>query len=308
MKLRHLTLLACCALPSTLAEARDIYVSNAAGDDRSTGDFQGNTTAGLGPVQTIAKALRLAQPGDHLVLANTGQPYRESVSISGTRLSGLGSVPLVIMGNGAILDGSLPVPDRAWEHYLGDMFRFRPARIGHQQLFIDDRPALRRPATSLDWKVPNLEPREWCLVGGYIYFCVEQGKLPQDYLPTYAALPVGITLYKTHDVVIDDLIVQGFQLDGINAFDGAFDILLSGVTCRGNGRSGLSAGGSSRVVLRDSVLGDNGAAQLRTEGYSHVTVNSSQLISNTAPAVSRHGGQVTIDGTPVDAEDVPASQ
>ena len=58
-------------------------------------------------------------------------------------------------------------------------------------------------------------------------------------------MPVGITLYKVRDVAIGDLTVQGFQLDGINAFDGAFDIQLSGVTCRGNGRSGILGPGGA---------------------------------------------------------------
>jgi hypothetical protein len=286
-----------------MVPARDIFVNNVAGDDRSAGRIQDGSIANIGPVRTIAKALRLAGPGDHVVLAETGQPYRESVSLAGMRLSGAGDLPLVIVGNGAILDGSLPVPDDAWEHFLGDMFRFRPSRTGHQQLFIGDRPAVRRPASSLDWKVPDLKPLEWCLAGGSIYFCVEQGKLPHDYRLTYAALPTGITLYQVHDVEIGDLTVQGFQLDGINAADGAFDVLLSGVTCRGNGRSGVSVGGSSRVAVKDSVLGDNGLAQLRTEGYSHTTVENTQLLPNTAPAVSREGGELTIDGQPADADD-----
>jgi len=301
MKLRCLTLLACLLLPCLPVSARNIYVSNTAGDDRSTGDVPDNVTARLGPVQTIAKALRLANPGDHIVLAATGQPYRESVSIAGMRLSGFGRVPLVVEGNGAILDGSLPVPDDGWEFHSGETFRFRPSRASHQQLFLNDRPALRRPVTTLDFKVPDLAPREWCLLGGYIYFCVEPGKMPPDYKPTYAALQTGITLYKTHDVAIGDLTVQGYQLDGINAIDGAFDVELSGVTCRGNGRSGLSVGGSSRIRLTDSVLGDNGSAQLRTEGYSHAVVEDSQLIANTAPAVTQAGGDLTIDGQPADA-------
>jgi hypothetical protein len=108
-------------------------------------------------------------------------------------------------------------------------------------------------------------------------------------------------------VEIGDLTVQGYQLDGINAVDGAFDVLLSGVTCRGNGRSGLSVGGSSRVFVTGGVLGDNGSSQLRTEGYSHTTVEGTQLIPNTAPAISRQGGEITIEGQGADAaESQPA--
>ncbi len=143
MKLCCLTLLACSVLPSTMVlAARDIYVNNVEGDDRSTGDMQNNSTVKMGPVRTIAKALRLARPGDHVVLASTGQPYRESVSLSGMRLSGAGDdLPVVITGNGAVLDGSVPVPDDAWEHYLGDIFRFRPSRA--------------RPPAIVYWRPPG---------------------------------------------------------------------------------------------------------------------------------------------------------
>ena len=61
---------------------------------------------------------------------------------------------------------------------------------------------------------------------------------------------MGITLYEVRNVVIRDLIVQGFQLDGINAHDGVFDALLKKVTCRGNARSGICVGGASRVRNR----------------------------------------------------------
>ena len=57
------------------------------------------------------------------------------------------------------------------------------------------------------------------------------------------------------------------------------------------------------MIVQDCILGDNGSAQLRTEGYSHTKVEKSELISNTAPAVAQHCGELTIDGKPADAED-----
>jgi hypothetical protein len=107
-------------------------------------------------------------------------------------------------------------------------------------------------------------------------------------------LPVGITLYEVRHVVIRDLIVQGFQLDGINAHDGVFGASFIGVTCRGNARSGISVGGASRVRVEGCVVGNNGAAQVRTEGYSHTRVINSHLLDNTAPPVVREGGTVHV--------------
>ena len=291
-------------LSASAASARDIYVSNTAGDDRWQGIETENRFEGAGPTRTIAKALRIAAAGDRIVIANTDVPYRESLSLVGERHSGFPHEPFTIEGNGAVLDGSAPVVPEAWEYYTGDVFRFRPARLGHQQLFLGDRPAVRRPARSADYKLPELAPLEWCLAGGYINLRVEAGKIPQQYEASYATLQTGVTLYQVHDVRISNLVVQGFQLDGINAHDSVFGGQLAGVLCRGNGRAGISVGGASRVEIIDSVSGDNGAAQLRIEGYSHTHVTDTELIDNTAPATVVRGGKLYIDGKRVDAGSV----
>src|SRR5687767_15641629 len=65
---------------STVA-ARDWYVDNVAGDDRKNGFEAASTNPQDGPVRTIAKALRHARHRDRIILANTGEPYRESISL-----------------------------------------------------------------------------------------------------------------------------------------------------------------------------------------------------------------------------------
>jgi hypothetical protein len=240
--------------------------------------------------------LRAAERGDHIVLANTGVPYRESITLEGGRHSGYYSRPFVLRGNGAILDGSWPVPHHVWEHFEKDVFRFRPHRMAFQILFRDDRPVDRVAVREGTKGVPDLEPLTWCLVDRHIYFRPEKDKLPQSYKLTIAGWQTGITLYKCERVVIENLTVQGFQLDGINAHDGVFDSELLNVVARGNGRSGVSIGGASRVKLHGCVLGNNGAAQLRTEGWSTTDVSQSELIDNTAPGLVRDGGRVSIDG------------
>ena len=102
-------------------------------------------------------------------------------------------------------------------------------------------------------------------------------------------------MYEVRHVIINDLVVQGFQLDGVNAHDSAFDVSLNGLTCRGNGRSGISIGGASRVTLEACLVGNNGAAQVRTEGQSHTRIVNCNLLDNTAPALQRDGGKVTVE-------------
>ncbi len=241
-------------------QARDLYVDNLLGDDHHDGTAAALSARNAGPLRTITQALRLANAGDRIVLAKTDEPYRESVTLCGARNSGNGVTPFVVEGNGATLEGAEPIPPTAWQHDRGDVFRFRPARCSHQQLFIDGLPAVRRYIDSALGRLPELKPREWCLRNGEIYFCVEQGKLPADYPLSCAGMSVGVTLYKAHDIVINDLVVQGFQLDGVNAHDGVEECLLSGLTCRGNGRAGVAVMGASRVELSGCLIGDNGAA------------------------------------------------
>jgi hypothetical protein len=200
----------------------------------------------------------------------------------------------VIEGNGAILDGAAPVSEEAWQHDRGDVFRFRPQRMSYQQLFFEGRPLVRRQPTA--GRLPELAPREWALLGGWIYFRVEPGQPPQSYELSCAGLQTGITIYHAHDVEIRNLVVQGFQLDGVNAHDGVRAAQLVGITARGNGRSGISVAGSSKVALDHCVCGNNGAVQLRVEGVSQTVVNASKLIDNTGPAYAIEGGRLVIDG------------
>jgi hypothetical protein len=278
------------------AAGRDIHVDNVSGDDRFTGHSLESLPDRSGPVRTIAKALRLACSGDRIVLAQTDQPYRESISLVGSRHSGLLEQPFVIEGNGAILDGSAPVPPDAWEHYRGAVFRFCPPRTGYQQLFLDDRPAVRIAAGLTAEVPPELKPLQWSLHGGQIFFCVEPGKLPKNYNLAYAHLQTGITLFHVRHVAIVNLTVQGFRIDGINAYNSARKVYFTGVTCRGNGRSGITVAGASQVEIDACLLGNNGSAQLLTLPYSETSVRNSQLFSNTAPAWVDQGGRVFING------------
>ncbi len=274
-----------------------VYVDNIAGDDLLDG-AAAVSDAGSGPVRTLRKALRVAQPGDRIVLANTGEPYRETISLSDRRHSGTADSPFLIDGQGAVLEGADPVPPEAWENDRGAVFRFRPSRSSFQQLFLNGKPAIERKLDPAAHRLPELAPLEWYRRDAFIYFRVEQDKLPDAYALSYSARQTGITLYHVHDVVITNLVVQGFRLDGVNVNDGVRDCELIEVTSRGNGRSGVTVAGSSKVALANCVIGDNGAAQLRVEGESSTIVESSELIANTAPAFVIRGGKLVIDGKP----------
>jgi hypothetical protein len=282
------------ALP---AAARDVFVNNLAGDDHFDGRFPAGHVGNSGPAQTLAKALRLVESGDRIVVANTGQPYRESVSLSGPRMSGFNFQPLVIDGNGATLDGSAPAV--AWRPIGGDVFRFRPERMAFGELFANGQPLVRRPAGPPGESLPALEPLQWTLREGWIYFRVEPDRLPEHYQLTYARLQVGLTLYKVEQVAITNLIVQGFELDGINCQDVRPSVTLDHITARWNGRSGIAICGASHATLDACLVESNGQSQLHIEGTSQVSAIGCELIPKTGPSWLIQGGRLLIDGREV---------
>jgi hypothetical protein len=275
-----------------LAAGRDIFVSNGGGNDRHDGRAMTETVSGGGAVRTISKALRLAKAGDRIVLENTGEPYREALSLMGGRHSGAVTGPLVIDGRGAVLDGTTPIPADAWQHFSGDVFAYRPARLGYQQLFLDGKAAVRHPTNKEALQPPPLAPREWCLWRGQILFRVDEGSLPDAYVPSCCGLQTGITLYYVHNVLIRDLVVQGFAVDGVAIHDVVRDTRLERVVSRDNGMSGVSARGASWAELDNCMLVGNGLSQLRIENFARCWVYRGERSPETAPAVQLLGGQL----------------
>lgn len=110
-------------LPASPVSARDWYVNNVAGDDIKDGLSEISTSSTSGPVRSITKALWCRQDGLH-----HHRQHRRVLSRRVSRCAGLHSgrpeAPFTIVGNGATLDGSNPVPDDAWEFYRGELFRF----------------------------------------------------------------------------------------------------------------------------------------------------------------------------------------
>lgn len=273
------------------ALARDLFVNNVAGDDRRDALQQEAQPNGDGPVRTIGRGLALAEAGDRVVLVNTGQPYHESLTLEGHRHCGFSDRPFSLVGNGAVLDGSQPVPADGWKPYLGDVFHFCPPTRGLQMLFYKGRPLPQVPVKAGAETPPKLREMEWCLFDGCIYFHVGPDRLARDYELSYSDQETGITLYHVWNVAILNLVVQGFRVDGINAANSAKDIKLVGVTSRGNGRAGIVVGGASLVDIESCLVGNNSRQQLLTLPYSETHIRASEFLSLTAPAWVDQGGK-----------------
>ena len=294
---RPIAILFLAVLAADQAKARDVFVNNVAGQDANRG-VRADPRAGDGPVKTLDRALRLVRRGGRIVLANTGQPYREMISLCDVEQRGYVDLPLVIQGNGATLDGTVVAAEGAWKYENDNIFSFRPRRLTYQQLFRDGQPLARVRAANVVGSASPLEPLEWALLADRIAFRVEEGKLPEQYQLWHSGLQTGITLYNTENIRIEDLIIQGFQQDGINAHELVRNCQLVRVECRANGRSGISVGGVSRVTIEDSKCYDNGRAQLRVEGQGRVTARRSDFdaAGKDVPWLETRGGSVEVDG------------
>lgn len=283
---RRFLILAFVSLVAASAAARDLHVDNVTGDDRNNGESPTVDGGRLGPMRTIGRALKAAGKGDRIIIANTGEPYRESLTIQGGRLGGDGVRPLVIVGNQAVLDGTVAIAADAWQHETGEVFSTQPELLGQQMLYLDGRPA-KRVAIRSTAELDQLEPLQWTWLEGRIYFRPEKDRLPDAYDLRCCGHPVGITLYAVAGVTISDLTVQGFQYDAVSAADDVRDAHLVGMILRGNGRSGLHVGGASRVKLEATLVGDNGKAQVHCTDHCQLELVTVDLIDAdlAAPAV-----------------------
>jgi hypothetical protein len=97
-------------------------------------------------------------------------------------------------------------------------------------------------------------------------------------------------------VAIVDLTIQGFQLDGVNVHD-ASHVVLSGLTCRGNGRAGVATVGASQVEIEGSLIGDNAVAQTLADDDARAVYRECEILDYTAPALIR-GGRCRVEMSP----------
>ena len=295
--LRYLVVVTLCL--SSSVHARDWYVDNVHGDNRWDGAVSKREGETHGPLKTIQMTLHRATAGDRIVLMKNDEPYRECISLVGNKHSGTVLSPFIIEGNNAILDGSKPTGEFDWQALGGDLYRLPLSESASQILFLDGIPALRAPSLGPLRQEKDLPVKGWRLETGAMVFRSERNRLPIDYKPSIAKHPTGVTLYKVNDVIVRDLIVQGFQIDGIQAHDaGTFQpIVIAGCTARGNGRAGIAVVGASAVAIDACLVGDNGESQLLLSGPADSSVTNSRLLDNTGPiAEIRGGGVLKIDG------------
>lgn len=100
------------------------YVNNRTGSDAYDGRAETPAAGGkVGPFRTIMQAVRQADVGAYIEIANTGDDYREQVEIAGTK-KGRPDNPLVLEGHGATVSGLVEVEMARWDHFRDDIYSF----------------------------------------------------------------------------------------------------------------------------------------------------------------------------------------
>lgn len=235
-----------------------IYVDNFQGDD----GFDGTTATPInptnGPVRTIRRALQLLQKSGTLSIANQGLPYYESMEIVGGKLSGVPLAPLVIEGNGAELNGAFAVPDTGWKSVGENLWQFTPFRKGNYLLIQDNKalPEIILPPNTRT--LPDIPEGQWAAWQGAIYFRTSSLAVPSDLNLSFGVRSMGVTLYDVHDVVVRNLKVRHFRMDGLNAHDRCKSVVLENIIAEENGRSGITAAGTSFLTIQKPTIQNNG--------------------------------------------------
>ena len=230
-------------------EAGTIYVDQQRGTDGANGLQMIQGTSG-GPVRSIARAVKTAEAGDTVYLVPTDKPYNESIVIRNK--SGLPDKPIIIEGNGAVLDGAAPLQEKDWEKTGPDLYRSTTLHgnrknIVYRLFFIFDGVVNRMGTSSKGPRTPFLSPGalqagQWTYVEseGAFYVRTAPGKpLGSVSVPM---LSNGVSLSgNCEHILIRNLTVRHFWNDGFNIHERTRDVRFQNVRAFECGDDGLSA-------------------------------------------------------------------
>lgn len=264
-------LLAC----SAPASARTIFVDNVGGDDRLNGRSEVRLDKQNGPVRSLDRAMKLAHYGDTVVLANNQTPYYGSLKLTGRRHSGDSDVPFRVLGNGATISGARSIPRRSWTKISDRLWTVSPAQLGHFLLLRDEKP-LPRHKVPVDQAQPTELPAgHWCACRGRVFYHALENEIPPQMPFALAQDTTGISLYGVRHVVISDLSVRHYRVDGVSAHDLCRNVVLTGITAIENGRAGITVSGASAITIHKTATRRNAEASVRiTENGSARVIES----------------------------------
>lgn len=250
-----------------------IQVDPVKGDDHNDGV--------QAPVKTIARAVRLAQPGDTVHL--TPDTYYEGVDLSTKR--GEPGKPITVDGHGAVIEGSDPVKAADWEDLGKGLFRkvkllpkMNPA-ILQRWFFLWDGKMNHMGRTSkgpsaLLKKIEELQINEWTYIEAEDAFYL---KLPEGQSLDAAKIrsPVrssAVTLSgKGAHLVVKNITGTHVHNDGFNIHGDQIDTVFENIAAIDCGDDGFSA---------------HEAAECRIDGFT--SIGNSTGLCDTVSSVTHY--------------------
>lgn len=240
--------------------ARDLHVDPVKGDDAADGLAQ--------PVKTIARGLKLAQPGDTLHL--TPARYHESAELGARQ--GQPGRPITLDGHGSVLDGADPLQPADWTMTAPGLYRcdhllkMNPAILMRWFFVFDGRMShmgrtSKGPSAAL--KAPEeLAPGEWTFVAdapitreskdgkpwdannvpGAFYVKIDPAQTLADARIEAPVRSSGVALGgKAAHLVIRNLIATHVHNDGYNIHGDVRDSVFENIAAIECGDDGFSA-------------------------------------------------------------------
>lgn len=283
--------LTCALLACAFAsQARDLYVDPLRGDEHANG-LAAKADGTNGPVKTIARGIKYAQPGDTVHLSSV--VFKES-AVFYNRVGEPGK-PIVLDGHGATLDGGDPVDPAAWTEVSPGLFR------NDQLLRLDDAVIQRwfflwdgkmnhmgrtSKGTSAPLKKPeDLQPGEWTFIKDPARAIANS---QQIFGAFYLKLPPGQKL--TDAKIVAPMRSAGVQFSGDNRH-----LIIRNVNATHVYNDGYNIHGHCEDVLFENITavecGDDGisaheTAQYKVEGF--ISIGNSTGICDTGSSVTSY--------------------
>lgn len=254
--------------------ARDIYVHPTQGDDRREG-VSATVTDSSGPVRTIARGVKLAQPGDTVHLAKLDQPYRESIVFHNRH--GEPDRPIVVDGHGATIEGCEPVVVADWEQVAPGRYRkvkllrMDDAVLGRYFMrFAGQMQHMGRtskgPSAAL--KQPEqLAPGEWTYVKDEdaLYVQIDSGMSLADARIETPVRSAGVAISgDCSHLTFRNLHCTHVYNDGFNIHGKTRDVRFENVSAIECGDDGISAHSDCRIVVDGFVSIGNSTGMCHT--------------------------------------------
>lgn len=274
--MKKLLILAACGAMLSLV-ATDVFVNNRTGSDTN------DALAADRAAATFDKAMKIAKPGDRLIIANTGKPYYESLFLKGDL--GKDGQNFVVEGNGAVVSGmgkldmnKFELKDNQYYYELG-----KKAANLNPKIYLGEQ---LLPETK---DLKNIKPGEFAWTGSGFLFVPAAGKTIKDYELNASLRDSGVVFIGAKNVTVRNLVSEHNQNDGFNFHGSCYNLIAENIVGRNNGDDGFSVHEDGEVAVYNAEFYGNcyGIEDINASVTSYHNVK----ISNNQTGIHFSGGQ-----------------